>query len=250
MSVKNGEARPHAHHRERLKERFLKQGVDSLAPHEALELLLFYAIPQRDTNLLAHHLLERFGSLQAVLQASIGDLCAMPGVSRHTATLLHLILPLAATALTVPAQEQRPTFYAPAQAQEYLIHLFLGERQEAVYLLLLDNRLSLIERCRVHIGSINSVSLSPRRMIEVALEAQAASVILAHNHPTGLAIPSSEDVQTTVSLREAFSLIGVEMLEHYVVAGDTCTGILQHSRALFDALPGASHMAAAWRGRQ
>lgn len=112
MSVKNGEARPHAHHRERLKERFLKQGVDSLAPHEALELLLFYAIPQRDTNLLAHHLLERFGSLQAVLQASIGDLCAMPGVSRHTATLLHLILPLAATALTVPAQEQRPTFYA------------------------------------------------------------------------------------------------------------------------------------------
>lgn len=220
----------HLGHRQRVKERFLQDGLEHFAPHEVLELLLFYAVPQRDTNVLAHRLLDRFSTLTGVLTATREELCAVEGIGEHAATLLHLILPLASQAMTEIQRVDKDTAFTVDRAGEYLIKRYLGESREVVYLLLFDNSKHLLDCVRVYEGSVNSVSITPRMLIEIALSRHAASVILAHNHPNGLPIPSTDDINTTHLLENAFNAVGILFAEHVVVAGASYTPILTRMR--------------------
>lgn len=221
---------PHKDHRSRVKDRFLRFGLDSFAPHEVLELMLFYAVPQKDTNELAHRLLDRFGgTLGGVLHAELHELCEVEGVGEHVATLLKLWLPAASCALTEENRKENKTYNRLEGIGEYFVRRYIGETSEVVYLMLLDNRHALIDCVRVHEGSVNSVGITPRRLLELAYRAHASAAVLAHNHPSGIAIPSGEDICTTISLREAFESMGVTLLEHILVAGGRYTPVLLHT---------------------
>ena len=216
----------HKEHRRRVKERFLRSGLEDFAPHELLELLLFYAIPQKDTNELGHRLIARFGSLSRVFHASYEELCEVEGIGDHAATLLRLWLPAASYILTEEMNGDTQFFNTLDKVGLYFINRYIGAKNETVYLMLLDNRYALIDCIRIYEGSVNSVGITARRLLEVALRNNASMAVLAHNHPVGIPIPSNEDIGTTMSLRDSFEAIGIPLLEHILVASDKYTPIL------------------------
>ena len=206
-------------HRKRLKDRFVQCGLDEFNEFNALELLLFYTIPQKDTNPIAHRLIEKFGSFYGVLDAEYDDLITVDGVSEHTATFLKLI-PQAARYYQSKKLEERKEFATLQDIGDYLVGKYVGVVKETVYMLLLDNKRSLISCEKVHEGSVNSAAISVRKMAETALKKRAAAVVIAHNHPEGLAIPSPDDLLITKSLRAALMTLEIEFVDHFIIAED------------------------------
>ncbi len=209
----------HGGHRARLKEEFCRRGLDSVPEHRVLEMLLFYAIPQKDTNDLAHRLIERFGSLSGVLDASIEDLCAVPGVGEHTAILLRLI-PGVCAHYVASRSDVTQVVDSAAQVRELLHSYFFGARNEMVYLLCLDGKHKVLGVRKLTEGSINSADVTSRRIAEEAMSLRASAVILAHNHVSGLAIPSRADCDTTRYLKQVLEPIGIQLLDHVVFCDD------------------------------
>jgi DNA repair protein RadC len=237
MMKKEPSKNPHKDHRSRVKTRFTHSGLEGFAPHEVLELLLFYAIPQKDTNPIAHRLLDRFGSLSGVFSAAESELCEVEGVGEHAAALLRLVMPAASYALADRTQRATKAYRHLSAVGEYFVHRFMGAREEAVYLMLLDNRYALIDCVKIHEGSVNSVAVTPRKLVERAYLSHAAMAVVAHNHPFGLAVPSSDDIDTTVTLKKAFDTMGITLLEHILVAGDRYAPLLLRSEKLLASAP-------------
>ena len=215
----------HKDHRKHTKDRFLSEGLDSFEPHNVLELLLFYSIPQKDTNETAHILINRFGSLSAVFDAPYDDLLTVPGISEHSATLIKLI-PAISRRYAMEKNSKVTKLSSIEDIGKYLVARYLGVTEETVLLLLLDNKFGLIDCVKVHEGSVNSSAITMRKLIETALFKRASMVVLAHNHPSGVALPSSDDLFTTQQVKRAFDLVEIGMLAHIIVAGDTFTNIL------------------------
>ena len=209
----------HAGHRSRVKEEFRARGLASFPEHRVLELLLFYAIPQGDTNELAHTLIDRFGSLSGVLDASVEDLCCVPGVGEHTALLLHMIPQLGARYVACRSSVGE-IVDCSARVREVMAEYFYGARNEMVYLLCLDGKRKVLGVRKITEGTINAAELTVRRVTEEAMALRASAVILAHNHVSGLAIPSAEDCTTTRYLKKVLAPIGIELLDHVVFCDD------------------------------
>lgn len=216
----------HKDHRNRVKKRFLEEGLDSFDQVHALELLLYFGIPQGDTNPLAHDLIERFGSIAQVLETPPEELQKVSGVGPHVATLLSLI-----TEISRYYMVNRTTGFRVLNTTEacgrYLLSYFVGRRDETVFLLCLDAKCKVIGCREVGQGSVNSAGVSIRKVVEVALSMNATSVVLAHNHPSGLAVPSAEDVYTTKRLALALDGVDVILADHIVVADDDFTSMVQ-----------------------
>lgn len=208
----------HDGHRQRVRERFLKHGLDNFDDITALELLLFYARPQGDTNPLAHALLNRFGSLGAVLDAPVSELVKIPGVRETTATLIKLIPALSRRYLLSQTSGNDPVD-TPIKAGHFFIPYFLHAREELAYALFLDARRCPLGCVELSRGVVNAVEINTRRLASMALERNASYVMLAHNHLSGVALPSMEDEESTRRLAEALKLIGVDLCDHVVVAG-------------------------------
>ena len=219
----------HEHHRERLKKRFLNEGLDGFEPHNVLELLLFYAIPQKDTNELAHTLIQRFGSLAGVLDASFDELITVPGIKDHAATLIKLI-PSLSRSYMIDKSNRKEKLSTTEQLGEYFINKYIGINKETVYLLLLDNKYEEIDCIRIHEGSVNSASITARTLVEHALFRHASFVVLSHNHPSGCAIPSSEDIHTTRTLARIFETMGIHFFGHILVAEQSYIDIVNADR--------------------
>lgn len=209
----------HNNHRQRVKARYLSEGLDGFEEIHVLELLLFYAIPRKDTNELAHDLLERFGSLSAVLEAPVDELEKTPGLGEHAAILLSLVTELSRYYL-VSKNTQLKILRTTRQCGEFLIPFFMGRRDETVFLLCLDGKCKVLCCKEVGSGSVNSANISIRRIMEVALGANATTVVLAHNHPSGIAIPSQEDVMTTRKVAAALDSVDIVLADHVIVADD------------------------------
>lgn len=216
----------HKGHRERLKQRFLKEGLDQFTDIQALELLLFYAIPQRDTNPIAHALLDRFGSLSQVLDASFEELKKVPGISDHSATLLTLVTELARY-YQVDCAQRVECLTTLEACGSYLVPYFFGRNSETVFLLCLDAKCKVLCCKEVGQGSVNSASISVRKVVETALAANATTVVLAHNHPSGVALPSEEDILTTRRIAAALNAVEVHLADHVVVADGDYVSIAQ-----------------------
>lgn len=210
MSVHDG-------HRDRMRKRFLKEGLSGFAEHEALELLLYYAIPQGDVNPLAHALMEEFGSLMGVLSAPVERLIQVKGVKERTAVLLHLT-PLVVQKARLEEAEQELVLDGRDKIGEYLLELFSQERNEAVYEICLDRKGRLLACKRLGEGSASAVNLDVRKLVENALLSGASSVVLAHNHPSGIALPSHDDHATTQRAREALAFVKIRLEDHIIVA--------------------------------
>ena len=209
----------HDGHREKLRRRFLDGGLDTFADHEALELLLFYAIPRRDTNELAHRLMEHYGTLDAVLTAPLEELTQISGIGENAAALIRLVPRLAQKA-RLSAAAREIVLSDAERMGEYLLERFRGEKNEVIYQLCLDRKGKLIVCRRLNEGSVDSSELNIRRLVENALLSSASMVVLAHNHPSGIALPSPEDYVTTDRVEEALRVVGVQLVDHIIVADD------------------------------
>ena len=206
----------HEGHRQRKKDLFLKQGLSAFADHEVLELLLFYAIPRRDTNDLAHRLLQEFGSLDRVLHASPGELKKVRGMGENAALLLQL----------VPAVMRRASAAAPSgqilnsveKSGAFFLSCLKGKRQEVLMQVCLDAKGKVLSCRQVASGGMDAVSFSVRQIVENALLAGASSVLLGHNHPSGIALPSSEDRAMTLQVQKTLETMGIRLADHLVIA--------------------------------
>ena len=223
----------HKGHRERLKQRFLEEGLDNFTDIQVLELLLFYAIPRADTNPIAHGLLEHFGSLAQVLEADTEELKKVPGIGDHAATLLTLVIDLCRY-YQVNCAQQTAILTTLEACGRYLVPRFFGRTRETVFLLCLDAKCKVLCCKEIGEGSVNTASISVRKVVETALAANATTVVLAHNHPSGIAVPSNEDIQTTQRIAAALSAVEIHLADHIVVADGDYVSMVQ-SGCRFDA---------------
>ena len=207
----------HDGHRQRLKERYILEGLDNFNELQVLELLLFYVIPRKDTNPLAHQLLERFGTLSQVLEAPISELQKVEGIGPNAAAFLHLTTDMGRYYMVNRAM-QNTVLNTTEKCAEYLVARFHGRRNETVFMLCLDAKCKLLCCQSVSEGSVNSAGVSPRKVVELALATNATTVVLGHNHPSGLAVPSGEDVQTTYRIAAALDAVEVLLADHIIVA--------------------------------
>lgn len=208
----------HEGHRMRLKERFLKEGLDSFEQHQVLELLLFFSIPRRDTNEIAHGLLNKYGSLSGVFEAEPKDLANTPGIGDNSALLLSLIPQLSRRYFNDKWRD-KPELNSSTKAGEYAASLFSGRHYEAFYIICLDSQNRVNYAQLVHEGTINEAPVYPRVIVEAALRHKANSVILAHNHPGGTLNPSKADIEATNRIRTALEAISIKVVDHIIVCG-------------------------------
>ena len=206
----------HDGHRQRLLQRFLREGLDGFDEHNILELLLFYAIPRKDTNELAHRLMDDFGSLAGVLDASAQELQQVEGVGENTAGFLKLLPEL--TRVYYSQKQQDLCLASTEQAGRFLLPRFIGRQEETVLLTCLDGKCRVLSCTVLHKGSLNSSEVNVRKLLTAALKHNAAAVILAHNHPGGVALPSPEDLDTTRRVRSVLEAMGVQLMDHIIVA--------------------------------
>ena len=207
-------------HRERVRKRFLREGLEHFEQHNQLELLLFYAIPQRDTNGIAHDLIQRFGSISRVMDASVEELMTVDGIGERAAVLLKLV-PALARSYTLDHLGKVRTFQSGEELKEYLLALYTGCTKERVYLLLFDNRDTLLRTVQIGEGDLTAALFSTRDIVQqVLLYNKTTKVILSHNHPVGLALPSHADQTATDEIQRALSSVEVTLYDHIIVSGN------------------------------
>ena len=209
----------HKGHRERMRERFLAEGLDHFSDIQILEFLLFYPNAQGDTNPIAHNLLNRFGTLSQVLDAPIGELMKVEGVGPKSALFLSLI-PAVSRRYQMDKANNVVILNSIEKCGAYLVPYFHGRKNETVFLLCLDAKCKVLCCRNMGEGSVNSAGVPIRRIVETALGVNATTVILAHNHPSGIAVPSSEDVVSTRRTAAALAAVDIILVDHIIVADD------------------------------
>ena len=216
----------HENHRDRVKKRFLTEGLSHFEQHNILEFLLFYSIPQQDTNEIAHALLERFGSLEAVFDASAEELMTVSGIKEHSATLIRMI-PAYAARYCAEKNDAKEPFPDICKIGEYLLNYYRNIEKETAVLLLLDNKFHLIEAVSVYEGPFHSPYIGTKEILETALRKRASVVVLAHNHPDGIPLPTRGDILKTQEIENAFRMVDIRLISHLLIAGGSYTDILR-----------------------
>lgn len=209
----------HEGHRERLKKRFLKQGLEAFEEHEALELLLFFALPRKDTNPLAHELLARFGSLKNIFDADASDIARIKGIGDNAAVLLKLQSELARK-YWLTDLENNTRISSIASAIEYVSLLFRGKAHEEFYIVCLDAHFRVRHTDRLSRGTATETPVYIRHITETVVRTNAENIIIAHNHPGGNAMPSEKDLKITQQVISAMEAISVPMLDHIIIGAD------------------------------
>ena len=218
----------HEGHRERLRERFIREkGFENYEDHQILELLLCYAHTRGDTNPLAHDLLDQFGSLKGVLEARPEQLMTVKGIGKEAATLISMVVPL--TRVWQRCAMAKPDRISNSrEAEAYCMSLLAGERIERFYVISLNAQCNVLGRRRIAEGSLSEVPAYPRSVMETALNYNAHSVLLCHNHPGGTCAPSQEDINSTVQLQKLLQGVNILVLDHIIVAGNKTYSMIQH----------------------
>lgn len=208
---------PHAGHRQRKKAQFLENGLDSFAPHEALELLLYYAIPRSDTNALAHELIHCFGDLDGVFKAPVEELMKVDGIGENAALLIHLIPQIFRRSQT---ELDKPGLVISNsdEAGEFFKKYFWGERNELVMLVCLDSKGRMVGKHKLCDGDGAGGAFNVRDVARHTLADNATYVYMAHNHPSGVAKPSHTDIITTRVVNEVLRSMNICLADHIIVA--------------------------------
>lgn len=209
----------HDGHRQRLKQRFLESGLDGFTQVQVLELLLCYAIPRKDTNELAHKLLDYFGSVSGVLEAPVSELVKTPGIGENSALLLSLTRAMSRY-YQINRTENIQVLTTLEACAEYILPYFHGRTTETVFALCLDAKCKVLGCKEVGEGTINAARLNVRKIVEVALALNASAVVIAHNHPSGIAVPSQADILATRHLSSALSAMEIVLMDHIIVADE------------------------------
>ncbi len=207
----------HDGHRQRMKQQFAAYGGEGMNDIQFLEMLLFYSIPRRDTNALSHALLDRYGSVREVLDADLSDLRKIEGIGEGTALYLKTVREALRRYMISPLRDTA-FICSYGDAGRYFLPILQYEREEKVYLMCLNGRGGLISCTQVASGTLSKVNVSIRRIVDEAVRQRSVSVVLAHNHPEGFAIPSVEDRAFTQELKNALQLMEIRLMDHIIVA--------------------------------
>ena len=218
----------HAGHREKMRDRFIRdKGFENFEDHQILELLLYYANTRKDTNPLAHALLDEFGSMKGVLEARPEQLMQVEGIGKAQATLISMVVPLTRVWHRC-AMEKPDRIGNSREAENYCLSILAGERTERFYVISLNAKCNVLGRRKISEGSLSEVSAYPRMVMETALNYNAHSVLLCHNHPGGTCAPSPEDISSTIQLQRLLNGVGILVLDHIIVAADRTYSMIQH----------------------
>lgn len=222
----------HEHHRERMRERIFRDGTENLAEHELLECLLFGSRGRGNTNDIAHRLLEEFGSVRGVLSAEPEMLMQVEGVGPQSAMLIKICLEICRRCVT-PDRSNAFRYTAMSDILELLFPKFLGATNEKLYMLLFNNRMNLLDCVLVSEGSVTATDIPFARINDIIVRKKAATVLLAHNHPNGLAVPSQNDTDMTDAMFQYLKSIDITFLEHLIVTESHFYPILKYRYGAF-----------------
>ena len=192
-----------------------------------LELLLFYCVPRKDVNAMSHNLINKFGSFTAVLNASLRELMAVEGIGYNAAVLLKMI-PEFSRMYYLKSNTEKLALTDPVKTFNYVKNLFIGKQYETAYLLCLNKRMELTKCIKIADGTLDETPLYPRLVVETALNAKAAGVILTHNHPSGDKMPSNADIILTSRISMALDVVGIFLRDHIIIAGDEYSSFLEN----------------------
>lgn len=215
----------HSGHRDRLRKKFISNGFDGFENHEVLELMLYYAIPRKDTNPIAHKLLDLFGSVSAVLDAPL-DTLIDAGLSYNAAVYLRTFPEISRIYLDDKHNNDKKVV-TEENLGDIILPKFIGRDYEAVLLLLLDAKYKEVFCGIISKGSVNACEVYVRKIIETSVLYNAKFAVLAHNHPSGVALPSGQDLETTKKVSEALKLIMVTLIDHVIVADNDYVSLAQ-----------------------
>ena len=217
----------HKDHRKRVREEFLEYGFnDGTPPHKIIEMLLFYSIPRKDTNEIAHKLINEFGSITNVLDAEPHELMKIKGVSYNTAALIKLTNTIARR-YRIDKQQTKRRFNDISEVYSLLVSKYFALKNEVVMLTTLNGKGEIIATDKLAEGDITSVNISTRSIIECIVKRKAIYAVLSHNHPNSTALPSREDIAVTKSINDILKRIGVRLIDHIIVSDDDYISMAQ-----------------------
>lgn len=215
------ESSQHKGHRQRMRARVEQYGLESLEPHEALEYVLYITNTRKDTNGLAHVLINRFGDFAGVLDASEEDLLTVEGVGPSTARMLHL-LPQISRYYGRSRTSTTRCIKTTEQMGSYLMAKFAWSDYERAMLVSLDSRKRVRAAVWLREGTSDRVSLDVKDVVATAIKGGTDAVVLCHNHPNGVALPSMEDMEATGSIARALGLVNIHLLDHFILTDTEC----------------------------
>ncbi len=207
----------HEGHRDRLRQRFLDEGLDNFQDHNVLELLLFYSIPRKDTNEEAHNLIDTFGSLSGVFNASYEDLCKVKGIGENSATLIKMMPELFKKYEVDIINNDDVVLNKSELIAKYVSSYFKGLTTEKMYLLCLDSACRVLSFNLISEGVVNATPLNIRTIMEISLKYNASQLILVHNHPSGIVAPSRNDIDATMGIQDLMRKMGMKLSDHIII---------------------------------
>lgn len=223
MSESNKSEKKNIHkgHREKVRQKFYECGLQGMAEHNILEFLLFFGIPYKDTNQMAHELIEHFGSISAVLEAKRTDLMKIKGMTENAACLITMILPLYRK-YSEDLISRRKTFEDTKDIVDFLRTLYIdNNNNERVYVLCFDASNHMTTYRMLNEGDIKSSSFDIRKLVSIVLETNAASITISHNHPHGVATPSCDDINATKGISSIMYTLKVKFNDHIIITDDS-----------------------------
>ena len=209
---------------ERPREKLLARGADALSDAELLAIFIRTGVQGKTAVDVGRDLIDRFGGLRQILNASKAQLCEVSGIGITKYALLQAAVELGNRYLAQKLHKDGP-LSSPKQAGDYLTHRLRDQSREVFAILYLDTRHQVLDYEELFVGTHNGASVYPREVIRNTLARNAAAVILAHNHPSGIAEPSQADISLTIRLRDALAMVDVKLLDHLVIGDDGCVSM-------------------------
>ena len=226
----------HTGHRGRLRYRFEESGFDSFQDHEILEAALFPVFKRENTNDIAHALIDEFGSIKGVFEADYDMLQRVPGVGACSAFAIKVMLE-ALKRYERCTRETAPRYTRISQIGMYFFNKYIGVTKERLYVMLFNNRMNLLDCVQVSEGSVTSTGIPLNKINDLIVQKKAAAVVLAHNHPDGLAVPSPNDMDVTDTVRQLLESIDVTLVEHLIIADNRFYPIMKHRYGMYRTSP-------------
>lgn len=226
---KNEKSEVHKGHRKRVKDKFMRDGLDTFTDVQALEMTLYFCIPQGDTNELAHELLNKFGSFSAVFDATPEQLEGISGIGENTKVFLKYI-PALLRRYRIDKIADDNIFESKDKTVRYLMAYFMTDTREKGIVMAFDRKRRLLGAIPMPAAYIGTSTANAREIAELAISMKSDAIIIAHNHPSGICEPSEADISATNSLDFALSAVGINLIEHYIVTDDKYLGIKEYIR--------------------